>query len=78
MRLRAFWIIKRYDRPFLLWSKRCNYDHSIPFEKNTILNGKQGWIQTSATSFQKLVRIVKNLKKKTENHARKSQPQDAN
>ena len=35
----------------------------------------QGWIQTSATSFQKLVRIVKKLKKK---NARKSQPLDAN
>ena len=40
----------------------------------------QGWIQTSATSFQKLVRIVKKLKKKKkpESHARKSQPLDAN
>ena len=41
----------------------------------------QGWIQTSATSFQKLVRIVKDLKKnykQTESHARKSQPLDAN
>ena len=37
--------------------------------------GYQGWIQTSATSFQKLVRIVKKLKKK---HARKSQPLYAN
>ena len=41
-------------------------------------NAHQGWIQTSATSFQKLVRIVKKLKKKPESHARKSQPLDAN
>ena len=43
-------------------------------------NFNQGWIQTSATSFQKLVRIVKKLKKKKkpESHARKSQPVDAN
>ena len=38
----------------------------------------QGWIQTSATSFQKLVRIVKKFKKKPESHARKSQRLDAN
>ena len=44
--------------------------HYIAFmKKNPCL---QDWIQTSATSFQKLVKIKKN----PENHARKSQPQN--
>ena len=54
------------------------YKHSKKNLTNNI-QSSQGWIQTSATSFQKLVRIVKKLKKKKpESHARKSQPLDAN
>ena len=36
-------------------------DLHLEFLKQT--RGPQGWIQTSATSFQKLVRIVKKFKK---------------
>ena len=58
----------------------CIFSFQVNFRQvKPNLTDFQGWIQTSATSFQKLVRIVKKFKnKKTESHARKSQPLDAN
>ena len=45
--------------------KRRRYEISCDFlTKFSKMTSDQGWIQTSATSFQKLGRIVKKLKKK--------------
>ena len=69
---------KQWSNQLIEWSSiptKCRWFLPQMKLKSRVYSDKlmQGWIQTSATSFQKLVRIVKKLKKKTRKPCQKVQ-----